>query len=115
VYRSVAFAQPWFSLFNFHFLTFHEQTPEYCVKIRALQALCVMSRFITAEIVDAVCDGVFEAMGKQTSHNQIRYFLEVLTLQLARMHASTFVHALIQQIRRTDLSLQMVASLMISK
>lgn len=74
-----------------------------------------MSRFITAEIADAVCTNVFQAMGKQTSHNQIRYFLEVLTLQFARMHGPIFINSLVQQIRRTDLSLQMVASLMISK
>jgi hypothetical protein len=97
------------------FSPFLEQTPEYCVKIRALQALCVLSRFITYDLADSVCADVFEAMGKQTSHNQIRYFLEVLTLQLARMHAAIFIKAFVQQIRRTDLSLQMVASLMISK
>lgn len=89
------------------------QTPEYCVKIRALQALCILSRFVTIDIVDHVCTGLFEAMGKQTSHNQIRYFLEIFTLRFARMHAATFIRAFLEQIRRTDLSLQMIASLMI--
>ena len=91
------------------------QTPEYCVKIRALQGLCILSRFVTIDVADRICIGLFEAMGKQTSHNQIRYFLEVFTLRFARMHASIFVQALVEQIRRTDLSLQMIASLMISK
>jgi hypothetical protein len=90
------------------------QTPEYCVKIRALQALCILSRFVTIDIADHVCTGLFEAMGKQTSHNQIRYFLEVFTLRFARMYAAIFIQAFVDQIGRTDLSLQMIASLMIS-
>ena len=90
------------------------QTPEYCVKIRALQALCILSRFVTVDIADQLCKGLFDAMGKQTSHNQIRYFLEVFALRFARMHASLFIQAFVEQIRRTDLSLQMIASLMIS-
>ena len=90
------------------------QTPEYCVKIRALQALCILSRFVTVDIADQLCKGLFGAMGKQTSHNQIRYFLEVFALRFARMHASLFIQAFVEQIRRTDLSLQMIASLMIS-
>lgn len=68
---------------------------------------------MTIDVADHVCLGLFDAMGKQTSHNQIRYFLEVFALRFARMHASTFVQALVEQIRRTDLSLQMIASLMI--
>ena len=71
-------------------------------------------RFVTLDIADHVCTGLFEAMGKQTSHNQIRYFLEVFTLRFARMHAAIFIHAFVEQIGRTDLSLQMIASLMIS-
>jgi hypothetical protein len=85
------------------------------VKIRALQSLCVLSRFVTVDNASTVSAGLFEAMGKQTSHNQIRYFLEIFTLQFARMHAAFFAEALVQQIRRTDLSLQMIASLMISE
>jgi hypothetical protein len=92
-----------------------DQTPEYCVKIRALQSLCVLSRFVTVDNASTVSAGLFEAMGKQTSHNQIRYFLEIFTLQFARMHAAFFAEALVQQIRRTDLSLQMIASLMIGE
>jgi uncharacterized protein (DUF488 family) len=91
------------------------QTPEYCAKLRALQALCILSRYVTKDIADDVCVDLFEVMGKQTSHNQIRYFLEVFALRFARMHAAIFAQALVNQIRRTDLSLQMIASLMISK
>lgn len=72
-----------------------------------------MSRFFTAEVADFVCLGVIQAMGKQNAHNQLRYFVEILTLQFARMHPAVFGKVLVKEIGRTDLSLQMAASLMI--
>lgn len=68
---------------------------------------------MTPDIAELVCAGAFEAMGKQNAHNKIRYFVEIFSLQFARMHPSVFGKALVEQITRTDLSLQMVASLMI--
>jgi tRNA guanosine-2'-O-methyltransferase len=81
--------------------------------MRALQALCVLSRFVTPDIAELVCRGAFEAMGRQNAHNQLRYFVEIFTLQCSRKHPAVFGKALVEQITRTDLSLQMVASLMI--
>ena len=81
--------------------------------MRALQALCILSRFVTADIADITCQRVFEAMEKEITHNQIRYFVEIFALQCARKHPTVFGEALVDQIGRRDLSLQMVSSLMI--
>jgi len=89
------------------------QTDEYVEKIRALQALCVMNRFITSDIANIACERIYEAMEKGNAHNQIRYFVEILALQCSRKFPVVFGKALGEQITRTDLSLQMVASLMI--
>jgi tRNA guanosine-2'-O-methyltransferase len=81
--------------------------------MRALQALCVLSRFITQDVAEIVCAGCIQAMGRQNAHNQLRYFVEIFTLRFARMHPAIFAAALVEQLSRTDLSLQMIASLMI--
>lgn len=81
--------------------------------MRALQALCVLSRFVTAGIAEHVCERAFDAMGKQNTHNQIRYFMEVFTLQCARQHPTIFGEALVEHISRRNMSLQTIASLMI--
>jgi len=85
---------------------------EYSKKIRAWQALCVLSRFVTEDIADEICDKVFECMG-QNLHGQIRYFLEAFTIQCARRHPSIFGRKLVEQIRRKDLTIQNVSTLMI--
>ncbi|CAB9504885.1 Tar (HIV-1) RNA binding protein 1 [Seminavis robusta] len=53
---------------------------EYVVKIRGWQALCCLSRFVTDDIAEAVCKRIFQTMADPL-HQQIRYFLEVFTLQ----------------------------------
>ena len=92
---------------------FYLQTDEYVIKMRALQSLCVMSRFITSDVASFACKRIYEAMDKGNAHNQIRYFVEILALQCCRKFPKIFGKALADQITRTDLSLQMVASLMI--
>jgi len=85
---------------------------DFCKKMRGWQALCILSRFVTADIVETVQDKVFEAMGEMI-HGQIRYFIEVFAVQCTRKHPVVFGKGLIQQITRTDLHLQNVCSLMI--
>ena len=87
-------------------------TVQYSRKIRAWQALCVLSRFVTDTIADGVCDKVFECMG-QNLYNQIRYFIEGFTIQCARRHPAIFGRKLVNEILRKDMSLQHVSSLMI--
>jgi hypothetical protein len=84
---------------------------EYSEKIRAWQSLCLLSRFITAEIVDETFEKVFDAMA-QNLHGQIRYFIEIFTIKCAIKHASVF-NQLIRRLTSPFLSLQHVSSLMI--
>jgi hypothetical protein len=85
---------------------------DFIRKIRGWQALCVLSRFVDAETAPFVCSKVFGAM-EEMVHNQIRYFIEVFAIQCSRRHPVVFGSALVEQITRTDLSLQHVSSLMI--
>jgi hypothetical protein len=87
-------------------------TPSYCIKMRAWQALVILSRFVTDDIADQVCQSVFASLSEPI-HSQIRYFMEVFTIQCARKHSDLFGEAFVNDISRTDLSLQHVASLMI--
>jgi len=87
-------------------------TPIYCMKMRAWQALCILSRFVTDEIASEVCVMVFGAMN-ELLHNQIRFFIENFTIKCATMHPSIFGEAFLNDICRTDLSLQHISSLMI--
>jgi len=59
-----------FSLFPIH-PSILPQTDEYVVKIRALQALCVMSGCFTSDIADIACKRIYEAMEKGNAHNQV--------------------------------------------
>ena len=86
--------------------------PEYSKKIRAWQALYVLSRFVTEDIADSVCENLFECIG-QNLHGGIRYFVEAFAIQFARRHPTVFGRKLVKEIRRTDLSLQNVSSLLI--
>ena len=87
-------------------------TPTYCIKMRAWQALCVLSRFVTKEIAPEVCTIAYGAMN-ELLHNQIRYFVENFTIRCATMHPSIFGEAFLKDVCRTDLSLQHVSSMMI--
>ena len=87
-------------------------SPEYCRSHRGWQALCILSRFVEADIAEEVCQGVFEAMEEQM-HGQTRFFLEVFTIQCSRRHPHVFGKVLCKNLSRPDLHLQMVASLMI--
>jgi tRNA guanosine-2'-O-methyltransferase len=84
----------------------------YARMIRGWQALCLMSRFVTDDIATQVASRVFYAMGF-TLHGQIRYFIEVFTIQCARAHPSIFGQIFMKEVRRSDLSLPHVSTLMI--
>lgn len=81
--------------------------------MRGWQSLCVLSRFVTTSIAQDVCDKTFLALEKEMIHNQIRYFIEIFTLQFARTHPAIFCKSFVKHILRRDLSLQMISSLMI--
>mmetsp|Transcript_31827 Transcript_31827/g.64339 ORF Transcript_31827/g.64339 Transcript_31827/m.64339 type:complete len:1966 (-) Transcript_31827:24-5921(-) len=85
---------------------------EYSKMMRSWQALCLLSRFVTSDIANEVAQKVFKAMSN-LSHGQIRYFMECFTVQCTRKHPSVFGQSFITEIRRNDLSLQYVSSLMI--
>ena len=85
---------------------------EYCQKIRAWQALCLLHRFVTSDIVGDVCEKVFSVMS-QSMHTQIRYFIEIFIIQCARKHPDVFCSVIAKEISRRNLSLQHISSLMI--
>ena len=85
---------------------------DFIRKVRGWQGLCVLSRFVGADTASHVCSSVFRAMGEML-HGQVRYFIEVFTIQCCRNHPVVFGKALVREISRTDLSLQQVSSLMI--
>ena len=87
-------------------------SPEYCHKIRAWQALCILHRFVTADIAEAVAEKVYKTM-EQNLHGQIRYFQELFTIQCHRKHPKVFLQRFVSEVRRTDLTQQHVSSLMI--
>mmetsp|Transcript_28830 Transcript_28830/g.44324 ORF Transcript_28830/g.44324 Transcript_28830/m.44324 type:complete len:600 (+) Transcript_28830:3-1802(+) len=84
----------------------------YCQKMRAWQSLCVLSRFVTDDVAESVCCKIFSCLD-QTLHGQIRYFVEIFTIQCSRLHPEIFGKMFVQEIKRTDLTLQHVSSLMI--
>ena len=85
---------------------------EYVQKIRAWQALCMLHRYVTPDIADETLRKVFAAMDQQL-HGQIRYWVEVFTIQVARKNPNVFINIYKDEILRTDLSTQQVSSLMI--
>jgi hypothetical protein len=87
-------------------------TEDYSIRIRSWQALCLLSRFVTQDIADKVCDLLYETFN-QNLHGQIRYFMEVFTIQCSRMHPAVFGKRLVTEIQRTNLTLQQVSSLMV--
>lgn len=87
-------------------------TEDYSIRIRSWQALCVLSRFITEEIADVVCDRLYESLN-QNLHGQIRYFMEIFAIQSSRKHPTIFGKRFVKEIERTDLTLQQISSLMV--
>ncbi|KAL7550137.1 hypothetical protein ACHAWF_013382 [Thalassiosira exigua] len=85
---------------------------EYARFMRAWQALCLLSRYVTKDIAGEVAARAFSAM-TWNLHGQLRYFIEVFVIQCTRIHPSIFGAVYIREIRRNDLSLQHVSSLMI--
>ena len=85
-------------------------TPAYCLKMRGWQALCNLSRFVTDDIASQVCKEVFGMMPEHI-HGQVRYFVEIFTIQCARVHPEVFGSVFLQEVSRRDLSLQHISSL----
>lgn len=82
----------------------------YCQKMRAWQALCNLPRFITPLIAPQVCESVFSCL-EESIHSEVRYFAEVFTVKCGTLFPDVFGNKFLEQIVRTDLSLQQVASL----
>jgi tRNA G18 (ribose-2'-O)-methylase SpoU len=87
-------------------------TEDYSIRIRSWQALCILSRFVTEEIADVVCDRLYESLN-QNLHGQIRYFMEIFAIQCSRKHPTIFGKRFVDEIQRTDLTLQQISSLMV--
>jgi tRNA G18 (ribose-2'-O)-methylase SpoU len=85
---------------------------DYSNKIRAWQALCILSRFVTTDIVELVLEKSFSCMS-QILHGGIRYFVEAFTIQVSKEHIEVFIKFFQKEILRCDLSQQHVSSLMI--
>lgn len=85
-------------------------TPTYCLKMRAWQGLCVLSRFVSPKIAKHVCECTFKCI-EETLHSQVRYFVEIFAIKCGTMHPEIFGEKFLDEIARTDLSLQQVASL----
>ena len=88
-------------------------TTEYVKKIRGWQALCILARFVTNDIVHEVCRKVFKAMAEPV-HSQIRFFLEIFTIKCGTMHPGVFGPAFVEAVKKTDLTLPHVSSLVSS-
>ena len=87
-------------------------TEDYSIRIRSWQALCILSRFVTDDVADKVCERLYQALN-QNLHGQIRYFMEIFAIQCARKHPRVFGMSFVKEIQRTDLTLQQVSSLMV--
>ncbi|CAJ1961861.1 unnamed protein product [Cylindrotheca closterium] len=87
-------------------------TTAYCLKMRGWQALCNLSRFVTEEIASEVSQKVYGMMPEHI-HGQVRYFIEIFTIQCAKSHPYVFGSTFLKEISRRDLTLQHVSSLMI--
>lgn len=85
---------------------------EYSLMTRAWQSLCLLSRFVTEDIAKDVTKRVFPAMAF-TLHGQIRYWIEVFTIQCTRRHPTILGPLFIEEVRRHDISTQHVSSLMV--
>lgn len=89
-----------------------KRTPTYCMKIRAWQALCNLSRYVSPRVANTACATTFECI-EETIHSRIRYFVEIFGVRCGTIHPDVFGNAFLEQIVRTDMTLQQVSSLMI--
>jgi hypothetical protein len=89
------------------------QSEDFTAKLRSLETMCILSRFVTADVVEQVCQGIFEAFAPHNSHHALRYFAEIFCIQCARKFPYPFGATLVQHMRVTTHSNQTVASLMI--
>lgn len=85
---------------------------EYSLQMRGWQALCILSRFVNGAIVPHVCEKSFDCL-TDCLHGQIRYFMENFTIQIARKHPGIVGDKLLERLRRRDLTLQEVSSILI--
>lgn len=85
---------------------------DYSKKTRAWQSLCILSRFVSTDIVETVLEKTFSCMS-QILHGGIRYFVEAFTIQVSKEHIEAFLTCFQREILRCDLSQQHVSSLMI--
>jgi tRNA G18 (ribose-2'-O)-methylase SpoU len=85
---------------------------DYSNKTRAWQALCILSRFVSTDIVELVLEKSFSCMS-QILHGGIRYFVEAFTIQVSKGNIEVFIELFRKEILRCDLSQQHVSSLMI--
>ena len=88
-------------------------TPTYCMKMRAWQALCTLARFVTPSIAKQVCNSTFECV-QESIHSQVRYFVEIFAVKSGMNHPDVFGSTFLEEIMRTDLTLQQIASLVSS-
>jgi len=72
----------------------------------------MLHRFVTPEIATEVLKKVFDGMG-QLLHGQIRYWIEVFTIQISRRNPTIFVNIFKNEIKRCDITQQHMSSLMI--
>ncbi|KAL7559047.1 hypothetical protein ACA910_016386 [Epithemia clementina (nom. ined.)] len=87
-------------------------SPQYSNKIRSWQGLCILSRSVDSEIADEVCIETFETL-QESLYGQVRYFVEVFCIQCSRNHPAIFGRRIENQIMQRDMSLQVVASMMV--
>jgi tRNA guanosine-2'-O-methyltransferase len=81
--------------------------------LRSLETMCILSRFVTADIVDEVCKGSFETFASYNTHHALRYFAEIFCIQCARKFPVPFGAKLVQTMHQSTHSNQTIASLMI--
>jgi hypothetical protein len=85
---------------------------EYCIVVRAWQALCVLSRFVTGDVVTKACDVCFWTL-REACHTQMRFWVETFCVASAVRYPDIFGLKMVEELSRTDLSVQAACSLMI--
>lgn len=88
-------------------------TPLYCLKMRGWQACCVLSRFISSKIAKKACNAAYKAL-EEFLHGEVRYFVEIFIIRCGMLYPEIFGGSFCSEIRKTDLSLHHVASLVSS-
>lgn len=75
--------------------------------------MCILSNFVTKDIVNRVSKGSFEALGSHNAPHSLRYFAEIFCIQCCRKFPNLFGPMLVKHIGKTTNSNQEIASLMI--